>query len=106
MQIEELRSLIVDGNIPRARFLLCSNGASWKVPEAQAIIDREQFGDRAVFEHVNHDTLVRILQSTTPVSVVVAVASGVWSGRGVAFALRAAPVKVCTSGRANPAARR
>lgn len=70
-QVEEIRSLIVDGNIPRVRFLLCSNGASWKVPEAQAIIDREQFGDRAVFEHVNHDTLVRILQSTAPVKDVI-----------------------------------
>jgi AIPR protein len=70
-QIEEVRSLIVDGNIPRVRFLLCSNGAHWKLPEAQAIIDREQFGERAVFEHVNHDTLVRILQSTAPVKDVI-----------------------------------
>lgn len=30
-------------------------------------IDREQFGDRARFEHVNHDVLVGILQSTAPV---------------------------------------
>jgi hypothetical protein len=66
-QIEEVRSLILDGNIPRIRFLLCSNGTSWKVPETQAIIDREHFGDRVLFEHVNHDTLVRILQSTAPV---------------------------------------
>jgi hypothetical protein len=66
-QIEEVRSLILDGNIPRVRFLLCSNGTSWKMPEVQAIIDRENFRDRAVFEHVNHDVLVRILQSSKPV---------------------------------------
>lgn len=66
-QVDEVRSLIVDGNIPRVRYLLCSNGASWKVPESQQIIDREKFGDRVVFEHVNHDTLVRILQSVAPV---------------------------------------
>lgn len=66
-QIEEVRSLILDGNIPRVRFLLCNNGASWKVPETQAIIDRENFRDRAAFEHVNHDVLVRILQSSKPV---------------------------------------
>ncbi|WP_293251899.1 hypothetical protein [Nannocystis sp.] len=54
-QIEEIRSLILDGNIPRIRFLLCNNGAPWKVPESQAIIDREKFGDRVRFEHVNHD---------------------------------------------------
>lgn len=66
-QIEEIRSLIQDGNIPRVRFLLCSNGTSWKVPEAQSIIDRENFGEQARFEHVNHDVLVRILRSTAPV---------------------------------------
>lgn len=66
-QIEEVRSLILDGNIPRVRFLLCSNGAPWKVPESQDIIDRENFGDHVLFEHVNHDVLVRILQSTAPV---------------------------------------
>jgi hypothetical protein len=67
-RIEEIRSLIVDGNIPRVRFLLCSNGAPWKAPEAQSIIDRESFGDRATFEHVNHDRLVQILAATQPVT--------------------------------------
>ncbi|MBN2196673.1 MAG: AIPR family protein [Polyangiaceae bacterium] len=66
-RIEEVRSLILDGNIPRVRFLLCSNGAAWKVPESQAIIDREHFGDRATFEHVSHDVLVQILGATQPV---------------------------------------
>lgn len=66
-RIEEVRSLILDGNIPRVRFLLCSNGKSWSVPESKAIIDREHFGDRATFEHVNHDALVRILGASQPV---------------------------------------
>jgi hypothetical protein len=66
-RIEEVRSLILDGNIPRVRFLLCSNGESWKVPESRAIIDRERFGDRAAFEHVNHNILVQILGATQPV---------------------------------------
>ena len=66
-RIEEVRSLILDGNIPRVRFLLCSNGESWKVPESQAIIDRENFGDCATFEHVNHNVLVQILGTTQPV---------------------------------------
>ncbi len=66
-RIEEARSLILDGNIPRVRFLLCSNGAPWKVPESQAIIDRENFGARATFEHVNHDVLVQILGAAQPV---------------------------------------
>ena len=69
VRIEEVRSLILDGNIPRVRFLLCSNGASWKVPESQAILDREKpaFGDKVKFAHVNHDTLVGVLQSSQPV---------------------------------------
>ncbi|MBK9260114.1 MAG: AIPR family protein [Polyangiaceae bacterium] len=67
-RIEEIRSLIVDGLIPRVRFILCNNGLSWKRPEAQAIIDRENFPpERVQFEHANHDTLVRILQATQPV---------------------------------------
>lgn len=70
-QIEEVRSLILDGNIPRVRFLLCSNGTSWKLPEAQDIIEREHFGERVRFEHVNHDVLVRILGATQPVKDVI-----------------------------------
>jgi hypothetical protein len=66
-QIEEIRSLILDGNIPRVRVLLCNNGVTWKQPESQDIITRAAFGDRVRFEHVNHDVLIKILQSTTPV---------------------------------------
>lgn len=64
-RVEEIRSLVAD-NIPRVRFLLCSNGQPWN-RVAQEIIDREGFGDRARFEHVDHDTLVRVLQAAAPV---------------------------------------
>lgn len=67
VQVAEIHSRLSDGYIPQVRFLLCNNGQSWKVPEAQQIIDHERFGDKAHFEHVNHDVLVRILQSTVPV---------------------------------------
>lgn len=66
-QVEEIRSLVVDGNIPRVRFLLCNNGQPWKVPEAQLVIDNERFSDKVRFEHVNHAVLVGILQSSAPV---------------------------------------
>lgn len=67
-RIEEVRSLITDGLIPRVRYLLCNNGLPWKHPEAQAVIDREKFPPQSVrFEHVNHDTLIHILQATQPV---------------------------------------
>lgn len=59
-KVEEIRSLIRDGNYPRVRVLLCNNGQSWKLPEAQALIDNEPWDDRVRFEHVNHDTLLAI----------------------------------------------
>lgn len=67
-QVEEVRSLILDGNIPRVRCLLCNNGAGWKYPEAQSLIERAGFDEKVSFEHVNHDRLVRILQSSAPVN--------------------------------------
>lgn len=67
-KIEEVRSLILDGYIPHVRFLLCNNGMPWKRPEAQAIIDREEFPrGRVLFEHVNHDTLIQIIQAPRPI---------------------------------------
>lgn len=66
-RIEEVRSLITDGYIPRVRYVLCNNGLKWKEPEAQEVIDRARFPERVRFEHVNHDTLVQILQATQPV---------------------------------------
>lgn len=68
IRVEEIRALILDGYIPRVRFLLCSNGIAWKKPEAQAIIDREAFPESVQIEHVNHDQLVQILQATQPVN--------------------------------------
>ncbi|ACY15229.1 AIPR family protein [Haliangium ochraceum] len=67
-RLEEIRSLILDGHLPRVRVLLCSNGASWKVPETQALIDAAAFGDRVTFQHVSHETLVRVLGSAQPIN--------------------------------------
>jgi hypothetical protein len=66
-RIEEIRSLISDGYIPRVRYVLCNNGLRWKEPEAQEVIDRARFPERVRFEHANHDVLVQILQDTQPV---------------------------------------
>jgi hypothetical protein len=67
-RMEEVRSLLLDGYIPRVRVLLCSNGLSWKRPEAQGVIEREGFpAEQVSFEHVSHETLVRILQASAPV---------------------------------------
>jgi hypothetical protein len=65
--VEEIRSLVRDGHIPQVRVVLCSNGLKWSA-EAQARIDLEAFGSQVVWEHVNHDTIVAILQSVKPVN--------------------------------------
>jgi len=64
-KMEEIRALIADGNIPNVRVVLCNNGLRWKA-EAQAHIDRAGFGDQVVWEHLNHSTLVGLLQRTSP----------------------------------------
>ena len=66
-KIEEARSLIRDGYIPQIRALACNNGLPWN-PAAQESIDRSGFGSQVVWEHVNHDRLVNIIQSTKPVN--------------------------------------
>jgi len=65
-KVEEIRSLIRDGNLPRVRFLLCNNGLPW-TEQAQQVIDREKFPESVRLEHANHDTIVRLLQSSQPV---------------------------------------
>lgn len=64
--VEQVRSLLLDGYLPRVRCLLCSNGARWN-DQAQAAMDRAGFGERVSFEHVSHETLIQILQSTQAV---------------------------------------
>lgn len=66
VKVEQARSLIRDGFIPRVRAIACNNGLKWNA-EAQAAIDRSGFGDQVTWEHVNHDTLVNILQRIKPV---------------------------------------
>jgi len=65
-RLEEIRSLIREGNIPRVRFVLCNNGLPWTA-QAQQLIDRERFPDRVRFDHVNHDAILNLMQSSQPV---------------------------------------
>lgn len=65
-RLEEIRSLIRDGNIPRVRFVLCNNGQPWTA-QAQQLINRERFPDQVRLEHVNHDLIIHLLQSSQPV---------------------------------------
>jgi len=66
-KVEEARSLIRDGLIPRVRAIACNNGRKWGA-DAQASIERFGSGDQVSWEHVNHDVLVGILQNTKPIS--------------------------------------
>lgn len=66
VKLEEIRSLIQDGNLPRVRYILCNNGLPWTI-QAQDLIDHEKFPDGVRFEHANHDTIVKLLQSSQPV---------------------------------------
>lgn len=77
-RIEEVRSLILDGYIPRVRFLLCNNGAPW-TRTAQAMIDREDFPpDHVSFEHVDHDVLIQLVQAPKPIKDTI-----VFSGKAI-----------------------
>lgn len=64
-RVEEIRSLISDGNIPTVRVILCNNGRSWN-QKGQQLIDNAAL-QRVSFEHVNHDTIVQLLQRQQPV---------------------------------------
>jgi hypothetical protein len=67
VKVEQARSLIRDGFIPRVRAIACNNGLKWNA-EAQHSIDCTGFGDQVTWEHVNHDVLVSILRRMKPVN--------------------------------------
>ncbi len=66
MKVEEVRSLIRDGYIPRVRTIACNNGLKWNTA-AQEAIDRADFGSQVFWEYVNHEVLIGILQRIKPV---------------------------------------
>ena len=66
-RIEEIRSLVRDGHIPRVRIVLCNNGLKWS-DVAQELIDGAGLpGDQVGWEHINHDEIVRLMQATKQV---------------------------------------
>lgn len=67
VRVEELRSLVRDGHLPVVRVILCNNGQRWG-KDGQALIDASGLPPEQVqWEHVNHDTLVSLLQRPTAV---------------------------------------
>jgi hypothetical protein len=65
-KVEEARGLVQDGYIPQVRALACNNGLKWHA-SAQEAIERTNFGDQVIWEYVNHERLVKILQASKPV---------------------------------------
>lgn len=65
-KVEEARSLIRDGYIPRVRAIACNNGLKWNAA-AQEAIDQAGFGNQVTWEYVNHDILIGIMQRIKPV---------------------------------------
>ncbi|MFI4912931.1 MAG: AIPR family protein [Sedimentisphaeraceae bacterium JB056] len=64
-KVEEIRSLIRDAFIPTVRVILCNNGDIWN-QQAEIFIKQscENYGDKVNFIHFNHDSIVKILQSS------------------------------------------
>jgi hypothetical protein len=62
-QVAEVRGLILNGNIPQVRVLLCSNGKTWE-PNGQNQIDASGLTkQRVTFTHISHRTLIRLQTS-------------------------------------------
>ncbi|HFE46237.1 MAG TPA: abortive phage resistance protein, partial [Nannocystis exedens] len=62
VRIEEIRSLVRDGAIPRVQVVLCNNGNRWDT-EGQELIDNADLGDQVSWSHVNHDSIISILRA-------------------------------------------
>ncbi len=70
LRVEEIRSLVRDGNIPTVRVFLCNNGKYW-TRIAQEKIDIAGFGRQVTWQHVNHDKLVEFSQAQKSVKATV-----------------------------------
>ncbi len=64
-KIEEIRSMVQDGNLPVVKIYCCNNGLIWD-DQAQEKIEQESYKQVEWF-HFNHDNIVEILQKTKPV---------------------------------------
>lgn len=65
-RVEEIRSFVAAGDIPRVVAIATNNGLSWP-PEAQARIDASNFGDQVTWRHVGPDELLNLLQAQKPI---------------------------------------
>lgn len=67
-RVEEIRSFVAGGSIPRVMAIAANNGPSWS-KEAQQRIDNSKtiFGDQVDWRHVGPDELLALLQAQKPI---------------------------------------
>lgn len=66
-KVAEIRSLMSEGYIPFIKCVCLSNGLAWN-NQGQEQIDNSGFSsDQVVFEHYNHDAIVRDLRAAKPI---------------------------------------
>jgi hypothetical protein len=66
-RVEDIRSQVRDGFIPRVCAVMCSNGSPWDAT-AQQVIDQAHFPpEQVTWKYVNHDELVQLMQATKQV---------------------------------------
>ena len=67
-RVEEIRSFVAGGAIPRVMAIAANNGPSWS-KEAQQRIDKakDNFGDQVDWRHVGPDELLALLQAQKPI---------------------------------------
>lgn len=67
-RVEDIRSQVRDGDIPRVSAVMCSNGSPWNAT-AQQIIDQANFPpDQVTWKYINHDELVKLAHTTKQVN--------------------------------------
>ncbi len=65
-RVEEVRSFVAAGEIPRVVAIAANNGVSW-VDAAQERIAASGFGDQVTWRHVGPDELLGLLQAQRPI---------------------------------------
>jgi hypothetical protein len=66
-RLEEIRSLVRDGHIPLVSIVLCNNGLRWTDISEQLIGGTGYPAAQVSWQHINHDDIVRLMQSAKPV---------------------------------------
>lgn len=67
-KVEEIRSLIYEGYIPKVKCVLCNNGLTWNDEGIQIIHNAGFAEDQVRFEHYNHNNIVDGLRSIKEIS--------------------------------------